>query len=104
MVLRPFLRAVFNQLAKLHVVGRLPVLKDLIHRITWTKLEDISVTFNRLSYDELKVSLAKEMAEWERRAEESRRREEADEKLRALEKMLKDDCRSRKYRLLYCPP
>jgi len=31
------------------------------------------------------------MAEWERRAEETRRREEAEEKLRGLEKMLKDE-------------
>jgi hypothetical protein len=79
----------FNQLAVLHVIGWLPLLEDLIHRVTSTKLEDVSVTFIRLSYDELKVSLAKEKAEREMKAEEGRRREEAERKMKEQEKMLK---------------
>ena len=81
----------FNQLAKLHVTGWLPLLEDLIHRITSTKLEDVSFTFIRLSFAELKVSLAKEKAERERKAEEIRRREEAEKKMREQEKLLKDE-------------
>ena len=81
----------FNQLAKLHVTGWLPLLEDLIHRVTSTKLEDVSVTFVRLSYDELKVSLAREKAEKERKAEEVRMREELEMKMKEQEKMLKDE-------------
>ena len=60
----------FNQLAKLHVIGWLMLFEDLMPRITSTKLEDVSITFIRLSYDELKVSLAKEKVEQERKSEE----------------------------------
>jgi hypothetical protein len=80
----------FNQLAVLHVIGWLPLLEDLIHRVTSTKLEDVSVTFIRLSYDELKVSLAKEKAVREMKAEEGRRREEAERKMKEQEKLLKE--------------
>ena len=57
----------FSQLARLHVIGQLPFLKDLIPRIRSTRLEKVSVTFVRLSYEQLKASLAKEEAEQERR-------------------------------------
>ena len=50
----------FNQLAKLHIIGWLTLFEDSMPHITSTKLEDVSITFIRLSYDELKVSLAKE--------------------------------------------
>ena len=46
----------FNQLAKLHVVGQLPLLKDLITRITSTILQDVSVTIIQLSDDELRIA------------------------------------------------
>ena len=59
----------FNQLAKLHVIGWLTLFEDLMPRITSTKLEDVSITFIRLSYDELKVSLAKEQAQGRLREE-----------------------------------
>ena len=42
----------FSQLRKLHVIGRLPLLEDLISRITSTTLEDVSVTLICLSDDE----------------------------------------------------
>ena len=81
----------FNQLTTLHVIGWLPLLEDLIHRVTSTKLEDVSVTFIRLSYDELKVSLAKEKAERERKAEEVRRREEAERKMEEQKKLWEEE-------------
>ena len=81
----------FNQLAVLHVIGWLPLLEDLIHRVTSTKLEDVSVTFIRLSYNELKINLAKEKAERERKAEEGRRRAEAEKKMEEQEKLLKEE-------------
>ena len=73
----------FNQLAKLHVTGWLPMLEDLIPRITSTRLGDVSVTLIRLSYEELQVSLAKEKVEQERIAEERRKREGAKAKAEA---------------------
>ena len=81
----------FNQLTILHVIGWLPLLEDLIHRVTSTKLEDVSVTFIRLSYDELKVSLAKEKAERERKAEEVRRREEAERKMEEQKRLWEEE-------------
>jgi hypothetical protein len=81
----------FNQLAKLHVIGWLPLLEDLIPRIMSTRLEDISLTFVRLSYHEFKASLAKEKAEREMKAEENRRREEAEKKMKEEEKIWKDE-------------
>jgi hypothetical protein len=70
----------FNQLEILHVTGCLPLLEDLIHRVTSTKLEGVSVTLIRLSFDELKVSLA-EKAEQEILRREEARREEAAKKM-----------------------
>ena len=81
----------FNQLVKLHVIGWLPLLEDLISRIMSTRLEDVSLTFIRLSYDELKASLAKEEAEREMKSEENRRREEAEKKMKEQEKIWKDE-------------
>jgi len=85
----------FNQLKVLHVIGWLPLLEDLIHRVTSTKLEDVSVTYVRLSYDELTDSLIKEIEERERKAEEDRRREEREEKekeeMEERERLLKDE-------------
>ena len=81
----------FTQLVKLHVVAWLPVLEDLIHRITLTQLEDVSVTFLRLSYDELKVHLAKERTEREIRDEESRRRAEAEKNRKEEERMWREE-------------
>ena len=80
----------FNQLTTLQVTGQLPLLEDLIHRVTSNKLEDISITFIRLSFDELKVSLAEEAeaAEQERIAED-RRRKEAEKQAR--EQFLEDE-------------
>ena len=69
----------FNQLVKLHITGWLPMLEDLIPRITSTRLGDVSVTLIRLSYEELQVSLAKEKVEREKIAEERRRRREEEE-------------------------
>ena len=80
----------FNQLVKLHVTGWLPLLEDLIHRVMSTKLEDVSITFIRLSFDELKVSLA-EKSEQERKAEENRKREAVEVLMKEQEKLLKDE-------------
>ena len=81
----------FNQLAKLHVIGWLPVLEDLIPRIMSTKLEDVSVTFIRLSYDEWKISSAREKAEAEmKRAEEDMRRAEEEKRREGAEKSRKE--------------
>jgi hypothetical protein len=44
----------FNQLTVLHLIGWLPLLDGLIRCVTSTKLEDVSVTLIRLSYDETK--------------------------------------------------
>jgi hypothetical protein len=88
----------FNQLAVLHVIGWLPLLKDLIHRVTSTKLEDVSVTFIRLSYDELKVSLAKEEAEkeeMEREMIDGERRREQEELLEMERKKVDEERRCR---------
>ena len=63
----------FNQLAKLLVVGRPPLLKDLITRITSTVLQDVSVTIIHLSDDELEEERA--AAEQKRRAKEKSGRE-----------------------------
>ncbi|KAF8801992.1 hypothetical protein BYT27DRAFT_7173549 [Phlegmacium glaucopus] len=60
----------FNQLAKLHVVGWLPLLKDLIPRIMSTVLQDVSITLIRSSDGELQVNLAKEEVDQDRRAEQ----------------------------------
>ena len=81
----------FKQLATLHVIGWLPLLEDLIHRVTSTRLEDVSITFIRLSHDELNVSLAKEKAERERKAEEDRRREEAEKKMAEQKKLWEEE-------------
>ena len=59
----------FNQLAKLHVVGQLPLLKDLITRITSTILQDVSFTIIHFFDDELRRE-EEERAEQKRRAEE----------------------------------
>ena len=67
----------FNQLEKLHVVGWLPLLRDLIARITSTILQDVSVTIIRLSDDD---ELRRE--EQERREKDSERREEEGEEAR----------------------
>ena len=75
----------FDQLAKLHVTGWLPMLEDLIPRITSTRLGDVSVTLIHLSYEELQVSLAKEKVEQERIAGERRKREEAEAERVAVE-------------------
>lgn len=70
----------FNQLSKIHVIGRLPLLQDLIPRIMSTRLEDVSITLICLSEDELKVRLAKEKAEKQRLDEETRKKEEEEER------------------------
>ena len=93
----------FNQLEILHVTGWLPLLEDLIHRVTSTKLEDVSVTFIRLSFDEWKVSLAKEKAEREKKAED-RRREEAEKKMKEQEKLLKDEMEQKRIDEISSPP
>ena len=61
----------FNQLSKLHVVGWLPLLEDLIPRIMSTRLEDISVTLIRFSYDEVWAKAEEE----EERKRQKRQRE-----------------------------
>ena len=82
----------FNQLAMLHVTGWLPLLEDLFHRIASTKLEDVSVTFIRLSLDELKVGLAEE-AEQESKANEVRRMEKEARRKEAEARMKEAEAR-----------
>lgn len=86
----------FNQLAKLHVVGWLPLLQDLISRMMSTSLEDVSVTLIRLTDGELQVSLAKEEAEKKRKAEEKRWREEAEKKRREEERKWREEAEKKK--------